>query len=187
VAGERIQQRDILLGGVSVLPHVPADSDVSEAAAGLDLGRQVGNVLRLRGRLPHGRGTGQRVVNRLDFSEERIEARWKGMAGGPDASAPPEQATWPRSGISLPDRPSARTSRRRLRSKRASPGVHASNVVFLNQPGSGPDAAQFGEVGIEGCRVRRPDLVIQVRDLIEYQARRWLAASGHASLSHWPV
>jgi hypothetical protein len=91
VAGEGVEQRQVLRSGVRLLPHVAADGDRgAEQPGGHDLGRQhVGHVLG-SGRRPHVArpGLADVLVDRLDLGEERVEAQGKGMGCLPDGHVP---------------------------------------------------------------------------------------------------
>jgi hypothetical protein len=50
VAGEGVQERDVLLGRVVLVPDVAPDLDLFEQASGLDRGRLIRDLLRRRRR-----------------------------------------------------------------------------------------------------------------------------------------
>src|SRR5882672_8770616 len=84
VAGERVEQADVLLGGVPDLPVEAAHRDAGEQAAARYLGPLVRQVGGLQEGPPARQALADLVVHILDLAEERVTGRGHNMRGGPE-------------------------------------------------------------------------------------------------------
>src|SRR6266536_171378 len=85
VAGEGVQERNVLACRVRRLPDVAPDPDVLEETAGLDLRRVVGHLLGWGRRPASLVALSDRVVDVLDLGEEGIEAGGEGVERAPES------------------------------------------------------------------------------------------------------
>src|SRR5439155_14412925 len=84
MAREGVEQSDVLVSGVELLPDVPPHPDLVEETALLDLGGVIGHVRRPSRRPFAVPALADRVVDVLDLGEERVEPGGKRMLGAPE-------------------------------------------------------------------------------------------------------
>src|SRR6266508_1868178 len=84
VAGEGVQERDVLLGCVVLLPDVASNLDVFEQATGFNLGRLIRDLLWGRRRPLARIALPNCVIDLLDLGEEGIEASGERVPGAPE-------------------------------------------------------------------------------------------------------
>ena len=79
-----VEERDVLLGRVVLLPDVASNLDLLEQATSFDLRRLIRDLLRWRRRPLARVALADRVIDLLDLGEEGVEAGGERVLGAPE-------------------------------------------------------------------------------------------------------